>query len=851
VFLLRHIWKKAPRRSLLAVVFALGLSLVSQPALALGETFTWANADETSITATGGNFGTATATFAKTGDVSGGATFSGATTYTCAGQSKTGQLTITVDAQNYKKVYPTAGAITGADDSCGFLSAFISKANVNPETGQATSAAPSANECDQGSLTWLACPVIDNVAGTISKLAQGVLEPFLQVKPISADTTPQLYAAWSHIRDLAEVLFILVFFVMIGANMLQQDIGGVDQYTVKKTLPRLVVAAILVQFSFLISSLIVDIGNILGGGVSTLLISITNPSEGPASIFNVFQNLIVGSLAAVVGAGAIAVLASWTVAIPLLLSLLMSILVVFLTLGARYLLIAVLVVVSPLALVAWALPHTEKHFKTWMNLLTNLVMMYPIVMGIISLAGILNEILPFSSDTAPNGAAAVAAGIIKPIIVLAAFMIVPASFRWANAGLHRIHGLLSNGAERGKTALKGSDMWERGLQERQGRKNMFMNRVLNSDAITSLQGKGKGGQAVAGMMAGGAALALMRAPTDRAALQRSNSALINKTSKQLDDLKEAQNPNNLKLALAASVGDDDARNKLQQSAPELLRYTKTAQGREAIFKRLTSTEFTDSKDLDQFRTIQPKRGLGYFGANGDLSAEYSALRDTGQAKRNQLPTVMQRFPAAKASYDVTDRGGNVVTTLTNRGVGSVDVNGVSKSFAKYTAGDYGKISTDVFGMMQSAKTARAGSHEHTAAVDAALAMAIGAAPGELSKAFDVKGRHTADIERRIAIAKAMQATSTDIWKTNDEYKQTFHSVINHIQEDDKISIQLARSAGVTEQELRTLSPTAVKWVASRWMQNRDFNYHTTGLTSAAANVEANRWEAAGRPEIPR
>jgi len=302
VFLLRHIWKKAPRRSLLAVVFALGLSLVSQPALALGETFTWANADETSITATGGNFGTATATFAKTGDVSGGATFSGAATYTCAGQSKTGQLTITVDAQNYKKVYPTAGAITGADDSCGFLSAFISKANVNPETGQATSAAPSANECDQGSLTWLACPVIDNVAGTISKLAQGVLEPFLQVKPISADTTPQLYAAWSHIRDLAEVLFILVFFVMIGANMLQQDIGGVDQYTVKKTLPRLVVAAILVQFSFLISSLIVDIGNILGGGVSTLLTSITNPSEGPASIFNVFQNLIVGSLAAVVGA---------------------------------------------------------------------------------------------------------------------------------------------------------------------------------------------------------------------------------------------------------------------------------------------------------------------------------------------------------------------------------------------------------------------------------------------------------------------------------------------------------------------------------------------------------------------
>jgi hypothetical protein len=154
-------------------------------------------------------------------------------------------------------------------------------------------------------------------------------------------------------------------------------------------------------------------------------------------------------------------------------------------------------------------------------------------------------------------------------------------------------------------------------------------------------------------------------------------------------------------------------------------------------------------------------------------------------------------------------------------------------------------------MMQAAKTARVGSHEHTAAVDAALAMAIGAAPGELNKAFDVKGRHTADIERRIAIAKSMQATSKDVWLSKPEYRQTFQGVVRNIESDDKIAIQLARSAGVPEQDIAAFNPETVIWVASNWMQNKNFDYKAAGLNPMAANVAASKWKTDGRPPLDK
>ncbi len=830
MFLVNHIWGRAARQSLWAILFAVLLCLVPQAVSAAGESYTWQGTGDASIVASGGNFGVNKTTFAKTADAGGSATFTANATYECSGKTVTGPLTITVAADKYKKAYPTEGSVTGAGAACAFTAAVISKANVDQVTGQPVPAAGQdpRESCDQGGFTWLFCPVIDNISSAVAGLARDVLGPMLEVKPISPETTPDLYKTWTHIRDFAVVLFILVFFAIIGATLIQQDIGGFDQYTVKKILPRLVIASIMVQFSFLISGIIVDIGNVLGGGIGHLLSAVTDPSKGPASFTNLVGNLVTGSVASVAGLGAVAVLASWTVAIPVLLGLLLSLLTVFLTLGARFLILAVLIAISPIAMLAWVLPNTRDFAAAWFEFFVRLVLMYPLVILIISVAGIVNQILPFSGDTANSGSAAVAVALIKPLVVIAAFLIIPISFKLAGLALSRIHGLLTGVAQQGKGLIKGSDMYQRGLEDRQGRKNTYMGRVLNSKTISSLQNKGRGGQAVGGFMSGAAAVALMRAPASKAALQRSNSALVAKREKNLTEIKEAQNPNNLKAALAAMNGDESARAKLQRTAPDLLRLASTASGREAMFNRLLATEFADSKDLDQFRTTAPKRGLKYFGVTGDTSAEWRSLRDAGQAKRNQLPTIVQRLEQAK-TYDVVDRAGNTLKTI-SRDMGAVDMNGVSKSFAKYTAAKLADVSPDVFEMMTDTANP-------IAAMDAAEAMAIGLEPRQLAKVFDPNDRNPAPPERKIAIAKAMRAQYENVWNTNDEYRSTFDAMHHQLVRDDKLGVQLTRTAGATETQLRALSNEGQSYVASRWLKDKNFKYSDlSGMTVADINA---------------
>ncbi len=832
--------------ALWAAIFALVLSFVIVPgAQASGETYKWGDTGNTKLTASGGNF-SADTTFTKGADNNGNATFTATNvTYQCAGQSKTGDLTITITSDQYQKTYPTPGTITNGDD-CLFTPIGIDPAgNVDPVTGQPTDS--KTDQCDQGSLTWLLCPVMDNLSGAISSLAKDALVPLLRVNRVSPDTTPGLYQTWTHVRDLADVLFILVFFAIIGATLLNQDIG-LDAYTIKKIWPRLIIAAVLVQFSFLICALLVDVGNVLGAGVEALFNGVLDPSKGPASFTNLLGNMgaIIGGLG--VAGGAALVLGSWAAALPILVSLLLSLLAVFLTLGARYLILAVLIALSPLAMLGIILPNTRDNSSDWFKLYFRLILMYPMIVAVLSLAGIVNQLLAFSpggpgGGTTDSGPAAVAAALIKPLVVVAAFMIIPVTFRLAGRTLHAAHSFLNGAAQRGKGALRGSEFWQRGVDERQRRKNTYMGRVLNSGAITSLKGKGVAGKAAAGLMSGGAALALAGAPATTESLQRSNSSLVAKTKKQLSELKEAQNPINLQNALKAANGDVAAREKLRSKAPELLRYASTAPGREAMMGMLYDTEFAGKDDLNQFLNASPQRGLRRLGTSGNVGSEWRSLRDAGQFKRNQLMGIVQRLDQDESNYEIKDRAGNVLQSGPRK-MGSIDVNGVAKSFSKATTGDLtSKISIDNYEIMMDNISSTATTYQKEAAVDTALGMAIGVTPQQLSSFFNTKDRNAGALEKKLVMAQAMRATNAEVWN-KPEYAPTFNAVVDQIQKDTKMVDQLARSAGVSDSEINRLSDKGKAYVVTQWLQDRSFDFKTYNSSKASLtdiNVEANAY----------
>jgi hypothetical protein len=292
----------------------------------------------------------------------------------------------------YQADHALSGGLLGAAASCGFAVPVVEAA---PDTSTPAADCNSA----QGDVSWVVCPLISNISSAILSTAQKALMPLLRVNRITPATTPDLYNAWMGVRDVTEVLIILVFFIIIASTLLQQDIAMFNKYTVKKTLPKLVIASILIHFSFLFSGLIVDAGNVLGGGISTIL-SISHDAANPSStyvidhidktvgLFNVAGIGLTGAAAAVA-----AFFTPWTLALPMLAMIFLSILAVFITLAARFLFIAVLVVLSPLALLAWVMPGTEKWFKKWYSIFTRLIMMYPMIMIILTLAGSITQLL--------------------------------------------------------------------------------------------------------------------------------------------------------------------------------------------------------------------------------------------------------------------------------------------------------------------------------------------------------------------------------------------------------------------------------------------------------------------------
>jgi hypothetical protein len=422
VFLLKHIWGRGVAKLAVTAGLALVVAVATATgAEATGERYVWKDTAKTAITASGGNFGSASVEFAKTGSQASQQTFAANASYTCGQTTYNSQLTIAISQANLN-VNPSSGQISGANPACAadplrsFSPPVISTAGVNDVTGETTDEATATPDCDQGGFTWLFCPVIDNVSEAVSSLARDALVPMLKVNQVTKESTPELFTAWAAMRDVANILFILVFFVIIAGTLMQQDIYWFNNYTIRQLWVSLVMGAILVQFSFYIAGFFVDIGNVAGAGIETLITTVGNPADREATLGNVVQNLVTGAVGVFfAGGAALVALSSWASVIPLLLSLLLSLLVVFLTLGARFLIIAILVVMGPIACVAMVLPNTRHYFIKWCKLFVRLVMMYPMVVGILVMAGLINRLLPFDTSAAASGPAVVAAAI-KPLL---------------------------------------------------------------------------------------------------------------------------------------------------------------------------------------------------------------------------------------------------------------------------------------------------------------------------------------------------------------------------------------------------------------------------------------------------
>jgi hypothetical protein len=190
-------------------------------------------------------------------------------------------------------------------------------------------------------------------------------------------------------RDIANVAFVIAFMIIIFSQLTSV---GITNYGVKKMLPRLVIAAILVNASYLICLLAVDISNILGYSLKAVfdnLQNFTKPSYTSADASG--NGWGIATMIAGLVAGGITL--AFAISIPVLLAALLALMLIVLILFGRTALIILLIVVSPLAFVAYLLPNTEQWFKKWYKMFSSLLLVFPIIAVVVGASGLAAGIL--------------------------------------------------------------------------------------------------------------------------------------------------------------------------------------------------------------------------------------------------------------------------------------------------------------------------------------------------------------------------------------------------------------------------------------------------------------------------
>lgn len=303
------------------------------------------------------------------------------------------------------------------------------------------SAAPD-NSCEAhgGALAWILCSVIAALDGGISYI-DNQIESLLKFDTNNFADSGVVDSA-ARVRNLAYFILIPIMLVMVISTALGFEF--ISAYTVKKALPRLVLATIFIALSSQLLFFLVDLTNVVGNGISGLVLGglLNNSSGTLQSILNPGQAAGTTVLFAAVGAGAAIVIGPAIIGI-LLSYALVAFVVLFLAfaiLAVRQVLILVLVILAPLAILAWIFPGNDKLWKAWWGTFSKLLLMYPLIIILIT-AGKVFATFVHGVQGEPLST------LITITAYIAPYFFIPATFKWAGGVFGAVTGMVN---DRGK-----------------------------------------------------------------------------------------------------------------------------------------------------------------------------------------------------------------------------------------------------------------------------------------------------------------------------------------------------------------------------------------------------------------
>jgi len=302
------------------------------------------------------------------------------------------------------------------------------------------------SSCSVSGIGWIICPVSVFLAEAMDNVFN-ILSEMIKVQPsVLGDPNNSMYIAWNVMRNIANIAFVIVFLIIIYSQLTSY---GVSNYGLKKLVPRLIIAAILVNVSFIVSALAIDISNILGYSIQNVfndirenVFNLTEDNFGAVNqaMENPWAQLTATVLAGggVIGGVAYAAGGGLYMLIPLLLGLILTLIFVVIVLAARQAIIVILVIIAPVAFVANLLPNTEKWFDKWKDLFVTMLIFFPafsLVFGGSQLAGQL---------IIQNAGGNIVTVIFGMAVQIAPLVITPLLLKFSGSLLGRIAQIANN-----------------------------------------------------------------------------------------------------------------------------------------------------------------------------------------------------------------------------------------------------------------------------------------------------------------------------------------------------------------------------------------------------------------------
>ena len=328
-----------------------------------------------------------------------------------------------------------------------------------------------------GALGWIICPLIYTLRDAAQGIFSGFIEPLLRVHDSiigelsKNDNTSTMYQAWSTFRNIGNILFVIALLFVIFSQVTGI---GIDNYGIKRILPKLIVTAIIVNFSYIICGLLVDLSNIIGDSIKNILENVEftagdKPSDGlgPVGIITFLVTAISAGAAAAAGvtvAGSvIAGGGLLTILVPILTFLASAVIAGFfamLMLGVRQALVIIMIVISPIAFVLYAIPNTNPLFKKWFALFRGLLMLYPVYCFMVG-AGYM------ASKLIINGSNEFYLQLVAGLISIAPYFAVPTmtknamkGFDAAIGGIARLQSRASGGLQYANKMVTNSEAYK-------------------------------------------------------------------------------------------------------------------------------------------------------------------------------------------------------------------------------------------------------------------------------------------------------------------------------------------------------------------------------------------------------